>query len=161
MKIFRSFLITVSVEHSYIRRIYVVIYTVKETYMYVIASFVLHCHIMLRRHKKGKNIWNGRVFFKGEAPGRNNGYNEADVVRLPCLGTRNILRLPFSFLYNEITVCEYSGLLATTRVFQYFMNLILEIHRAIALLSSGLNLRRTWRTTSRQLHTRNWWHFVE
>lgn len=55
-----------------------------------------------------------RVFFKGEALGRNNGYNEADV-RLPCLGTRNILRLPFSFLYNEITVCdEYSSLLATT-----------------------------------------------
>lgn len=55
-----------------------------------------------------------RVFFKGEAPGRNNGYNEADV-RLPCLGTRNILRLPFSLLYNEITVCdEYSSLLATT-----------------------------------------------
>lgn len=56
-----------------------------------------------------------RVFFKGEELGRNNGYNEADVVRLPCLGTRNILRLPFSFLYNKITVCdEYSSLLATT-----------------------------------------------
>lgn len=55
-----------------------------------------------------------RVFFKGKVLGRNNGYNEADVVRLLCLGTRNILRLPFSFLYNEITVCdEYSSLLAT------------------------------------------------
>lgn len=75
-----------------------------------------------------------KVFFKGEIPGRNNGYNEADVVRLPCLGTRNILR-SFSFLYNEITVCdEYSGLLVTTWVFQYFMNLILEIHRAIAFV---------------------------
>jgi len=91
---------------------------------------------MLRRHKKGKNIWNGKVFFKEEALERNNGYNEADVVRLLCLDTRNILRLPFSFLYNEITICdEYSGLLVTTWVFQYFMNFILEIHLEPLLLS--------------------------
>lgn len=71
-----------------------------------------------------------RVFFKGEAPARNNGYNEADVIRLSCLGTRNVLReylFPL-FLCNKITIFVMYTMLSSNfeKYLLVFSNLIVN-----------------------------------